>query len=75
LNSNGILRKRDIYNGTKPINPSINYHKTTFLPIHVPQAEADALAASFGTTTSAFPQTYLASPLAPTKSSSLTAFL
>jgi hypothetical protein len=54
---------------------SINYHKTTFLPIHVSQAEADALAASFGTTTSTFPQTYLGLPLAPTKSPSLTAFL
>ena len=42
---------------------AINYHKTTFLPIHVPKADADALASSFGTITSSFPQTYLGLPL------------
>ena len=46
---------------------AINYHKTTFLPIAVPDDEAAALATSFGTTTSTFPQTYLGLPLTPHK--------
>jgi hypothetical protein len=34
---------------------AINYHKTTFLLVHVPQADAAAMATMFGTTTSSFP--------------------
>jgi hypothetical protein len=46
---------------------AINYHKTTFLPIAVPDDEAQALASSFGTSISSFPQTYLGLPLTPHK--------
>jgi hypothetical protein len=46
---------------------SINYHKTTFLPIVVPEAMAHDLATTFGTTISSFPQTYLGLPLSPIK--------
>jgi hypothetical protein len=46
---------------------SINYHKTTFLPVAVPSDDATALAAAFGTTVSSFPQTYLGLPLSPNK--------
>jgi hypothetical protein len=40
---------------------SINYHKTTFLPIHVPQAEADVLAAFSAPPPPPFPKLPLAS--------------
>jgi len=46
---------------------SINYHKTTFLPIAINPGRAKELADSFGTTVSTFPQTYLGLPLSPTK--------
>jgi hypothetical protein len=46
---------------------SINYHKTTFLPVAVPDTVSQTLAASFGTTVSSFPQTYLGLPLSPNK--------
>ena len=46
---------------------SINYHKTTFLPIGVPDDIALELATAFGTTVSSFPQTYLGLPLSPQK--------
>ena len=38
---------------------SINYHKTTFLPVVVPADTATNLAAAFGTSVSSFLQTYL----------------
>jgi exonuclease III len=41
---------------------AINYHKTTFLPIAVPDHEECELASVFGATTSTFPQTYLGLP-------------
>jgi hypothetical protein len=41
---------------------SINYHETTFLPVSV-LSDTHALATSFGTTVSSFPQTYLGLPL------------
>lgn len=46
---------------------SVNYHKTTFLPVGVPPENALTLAAAFGTTVSTFPQTYLGLPLSPHK--------
>lgn len=46
---------------------SINYHKTTFLPVGVPDLTAEDLAVVFGCTISSFPQTYLGLPLSPTK--------
>lgn len=46
---------------------SINYHKTTFLPINVPPSVALDLASTFGTTVSTFPQPYLGLPLSPHK--------
>lgn len=46
---------------------SINYHKTTFLPVAVPVGVATVLATAFGTTMSTFPQTYLGLPLTPHK--------
>jgi hypothetical protein len=46
---------------------SINYHKTTFLPVAVPNETAITLATTFGTTVSSFPQTYLGLPLSPFK--------
>lgn len=46
---------------------SINYHKTTFLPVSVPKSLAQSLAASFGTTVSSFPQPYLGLPLSTSK--------
>lgn len=46
---------------------SINYHKTTFLPVVVPDTIASDLAAMFGTTVSSFPQPYLGLPLSTNK--------
>jgi hypothetical protein len=46
---------------------SINYHKTTFLPIAIPDSIAQNLALQFGTTVSSFPQPYLGLPLSPYK--------
>lgn len=46
---------------------SINYHKTTFLPVAVPANLASELAGNFGTTVSSFPQTYLGLPHSPHK--------
>jgi hypothetical protein len=46
---------------------SINYHKTTFLPIAVPPDTAARFATAFGTSVSSFPQTYLGLPLSPHK--------
>jgi hypothetical protein len=44
---------------------SINYHKTTLLPIAIPPETTQELAITFGTTVSSFPQTYLGLPLSP----------
>jgi hypothetical protein len=46
---------------------SINYHKTIFLPVAIPDDTAITLATSFGTSVSSFPQTYLGLPLSPHK--------
>jgi hypothetical protein len=46
---------------------SINYHKTTFLPLAITDDTAITLATSFGTSISSFPQTYLGLPLSPHK--------
>ncbi|KAM0821158.1 hypothetical protein ACQ4PT_048236 [Festuca glaucescens] len=42
---------------------TINYHKSTFVPICVPAEEASSLAAMLGCAVSSFPQTYLGLPL------------
>jgi hypothetical protein len=41
---------------------SINFHKTTFLPLGVTTNDAAALASLFGASVSSFPQTYLGLP-------------
>jgi hypothetical protein len=46
---------------------SINYHKTTFLTVAVPNETAITLATTVGTTVSFFPQTYIGLPLSPYK--------
>lgn len=46
---------------------TINFHKSTFVPMNVPPALAASMAASLGCTTSSFPQTYLGLPLSPNK--------
>jgi hypothetical protein len=46
---------------------SINFHKTTFLPVAVPDTTANDLAVVFGTMVSSFPQTYLGLPLSTNK--------
>lgn len=50
---------------------SINYHKTTFLPIGIEEIEASDLARIFSTTVSSFPQVYLGLPPSPHKLSVL----
>ena len=42
---------------------TINFHKTTFIPMNVPDSDADAMATALGTTISHFPQVYLGLPL------------
>ena len=49
---------------------SINYNKTTFIPIHVDASSATTMAQSLGTSISTFPQTYLGLPLSTHKISS-----
>ncbi|CAN6171910.1 unnamed protein product [Urochloa humidicola] len=45
----------------------INYHKSTFVPIHVAPEVATLLAAELGCPISSFPQSYLGLPLSDTK--------
>lgn len=45
----------------------INYHKSTFLPIHVEDTLATSLASSLGCPIATFPQPYLGLPLSTTK--------
>lgn len=45
----------------------INYSKSTFIPMHVTQAESEQLAATLGCPILTFPQPYLGLPLSPTK--------
>jgi hypothetical protein len=46
---------------------TINFHKSTFVPMHVPDMEAAAMATVLGCSISSFPQTYLGLPLSPHK--------
>jgi hypothetical protein len=46
---------------------AINFHKSTFAPLHIDPETASALASAFGSSVSSFPQTYLGLPLAPTR--------
>lgn len=45
----------------------INFHKTTFVPMHVEDSLAGQMAAVLGCPISSFPQVYLGLPLSPTK--------
>ncbi|CAO2039804.1 unnamed protein product [Urochloa humidicola] len=46
---------------------SINFHKSTFVPMHVAPAEATSMATTLGCAISTFPQVYLGLPLSPHK--------
>ena len=46
---------------------TINYTKTTLVPMHVCPSVADSIATTLQCTTSTFPQIYLGLPLAPTR--------
>jgi hypothetical protein len=46
---------------------SINFHKSTFVPIKVNPSAATSMALAFGCTVSSFPQTYLGLPLSTHK--------
>jgi hypothetical protein len=46
---------------------TINFHKSTFVPIKTDCEDANAMAAAFGCDISSFPQTYLGLPLSPHK--------
>lgn len=46
---------------------TINFHKSTFVPLHVPANVASAMAETLGCAISSFPQTYLGLPLSPHK--------
>ncbi|CAL4980148.1 unnamed protein product [Urochloa decumbens] len=46
---------------------TINFHKSTFVPMHVDPTEATAMARILGCATASFPQTYLGLPLSPYK--------
>ena len=46
---------------------TINFHKSTFIPMNVPPDVASAMANVLGCTLSSFPQTYLGLPLSPKK--------
>lgn len=46
---------------------TINYHKTTFLPVGLDADEATNLASIMGAPVATFPQTYLGLPLSPHK--------
>ncbi|CAN6215309.1 unnamed protein product [Urochloa humidicola] len=45
----------------------INYHKSTFIPIHIAADVASLIAAKLGCPISSFPQSYLGLPLSDTK--------
>lgn len=71
-NSDGILAvKNALHDFELATGLSINFHKTTFLPVGVPSSDADNLTLLFGATVSSFPQTYLGLPLSPHKLSVL----
>lgn len=46
---------------------TINFHKTTFLPMHTPAPTANAISATFNCPRSSFPHIYLGLPLSLTK--------
>jgi len=46
---------------------TINFHKSTFVPMHVSADAAAAMASILGCSVSSFPQTYLGLPLSPYK--------
>ena len=46
---------------------TINYHKSTFVPMNVDAATASTMATVLGCELSTFPQTYLGLPLSPHK--------
>jgi len=46
---------------------TINFHKSTFIPMNVDDATTSAMATVLGCTVSSFPQTYLGLPLSPHK--------
>lgn len=46
---------------------TINFHKSTFVPMNIPDHEASSLAAILGCNVASFPQTYLGLPLSPQK--------
>lgn len=46
---------------------AINFHKTTFVPLHTDPTVANAIASHLGCPVSSFPQTYLGLPLSHTK--------
>ncbi|CAN6168854.1 unnamed protein product [Urochloa humidicola] len=50
----------------------INFHKSTFVPVHIDQARALELAAILGCPVASFPQTYLGLPLSSVKLSPAT---
>lgn len=45
----------------------INFHKSTFVPMHIPASEAACMAEILGCDIGSFPQTYLGLPLSPHK--------
>jgi len=50
---------------------TINYHKSTFVPMNVDDATASAMANVLGCALSTFPQTYLGLPLSPPKTQAI----
>lgn len=46
---------------------AINFHKSCFIPMHVPPEEARSMASTLECPLSSFPQPYLGLPLSPTK--------
>jgi hypothetical protein len=54
---------------------SINYHKTTLLPIAIPPETAQELAITFGTTVSSFPPKHISAFLCPPNKISATNYL
>lgn len=46
---------------------SINFHKSTFVPMHIPAESASEMASILGCPVSKFPQAYLGLPLSPHK--------
>ena len=52
---------------SKATGLTINFHKSTFVPLHVNQDTGPAIANVLGCALSTFPQTYLGLPLSPQK--------